>query len=478
MQVLDTNNYVSVDGTIHHNSGKSSGCVAEIISRGIDQAPNRAGVRRTRWSVVRNTYKQLFDTTMKTFFEWLPPTEFGNFNITNHQYLIDKIELNDGTRVEIEVLFRALDKPEDVRNVLSLEITAAWLNELREMSKIIVDGVEDRTGRFPPEEDGGCTWRGVIADTNPPDVDSWIYRRFEEEVKEDIEVNEKYVIFKQPSGRSPEAENTRYLRGDYYKMMQIGKDPEYVKVYVDGQYGYTRDGKPVWANYFDSIHYSPDPLKPIPGMPLIIGFDFGMHTAAVIGQPTFRGGMNILREMYEPSMGLRRFVQNIVKPMLFRDFRGFKLVTTCDPSGIRRQDSDERSAMLELKQLGFQITPPLSNSWMPRYNAVDFYLTKLIEGKAAFQLDPSCKLLRRGFIKDYKFKRVSSPFNAEKFSELPDKRNDASHPQDCVQYICMVADNSVTKQQGYDIIGERYEEPKGRYPRRGTVMPPDMSAWT
>jgi hypothetical protein len=472
MQVLDTNNYVSADGAIHHNSGKSSGCVAEIISRGIEQAPNKQGVRRTRWSVVRNTYRQLFDTTMKTFFDWLPPDQFGTFNITNHQYIIDKIQLSDGTKVEIEVLFRALDKPEDVRNVLSLEITASWVNEAREVPKQILDGIEDRVGRFPPESEEGCTWYGVIADTNPPDSDSYLFRRFEEDVLKDPDIAGKYEIFKQPSGRSDKAENLRYLRKDYYKMMAIGKDPEYIKVYVDGQYGYTRDGKPVWHNYSDVLHVSAEPISLIIGMPIIIAFDFGMHNAAVIGQPTFRGGMNIIHEFYEPDTGLRRFLRDIIKPVLFSKYRGVEIITTCDPSGIKRQDTDERSCILELHQQGFPVTPAPSNSWLPRYNAVDAYLTKMVDGKAAFQLSPTCPILRKGFIKEYKLKRISSYLGAERFSELPNK-NDFSHPQDCVQYICMVADKGISSARGFDITSSRYAPP---VTQRSRI--PQLTAWT
>jgi hypothetical protein len=265
--------------------------------------------------------------------------------------------------------------------------------------------------------------------------------------------------------------------------MVIGKDPEYVKVYADGQYGYTRDGKPVWNNFAEVLHVAPAEIRAIPGMPLIIGFDFGMHTAAVIGQPTFRGGMNILKEYYEADMGLRRFCQNILRPALFSNFRSFKIVSTCDPSGIRRQDTDERSCIIELKQQGFPVTPAPSNAWLPRFNAVDFYLQKLIEGKAGFQLDPSCRLLKRGFIKEYKLRKMQSILGGEKYSDLPNK-NEFSHVQDCVQYICMIADKSITAAQGYDMMGERYTGPQptlrmpGRQQQLPSAMPPDMSAWT
>ena len=484
LQVLDTNNYVTIDGAIHHNSGKSSGCVAEIISRGIDQVPDKDGKRRTRWSVVRNTGPQLFDTTMKTFFEWLPPDQFGNYNVTNRQYLIDKIALQDGTKVEIEVLFRALDKPEDVRNVLSMEITGAWINEAREIPKAIVDGLEDRTGRFPGEAEEGCTWFGVIADTNPPDTDSWIYRRFEEDVLKDPKIASKYEIFKQPSGRSPQAENLRNLRKDYYTTMMIGKDPEYIKVYVDGEYGYTRDGKPVWHNYSDVIHCAEKEIEPTPGIPLIIAFDFGMHNAAVIGQPTFYGGINILHEFYEPDTGLRRFLRDVVRPVLFNKYRGFSLVVTADPSGTKRSDTDERSCFIELHSQGFPVTPAPSNTWLPRFSAVDNYLTKLVKGKPAFQLSPTCTWLRRGFIKDYKFKRVGSAYGADKYSDVPNK-NAFSHVQDCVQYICMMADLGVTAMRGNDWMSSRYTTPQPQVSPYGPRRPvprgpaiPSLAGWS
>ncbi len=54
-------------------SGKSSGCTAEIVVKSHAQEPGPDGIRRTRWAVIRNTYQQLKDTTIKTIFDWLPP---------------------------------------------------------------------------------------------------------------------------------------------------------------------------------------------------------------------------------------------------------------------------------------------------------------------------------------------------------------------------------------------------------------------
>ncbi len=439
-------------------SGKSSGCVAEIIDRGIQQQASPDGIRRTKWAVVRNHYGQLTDTTMATFFYWLPPSYFGNFNKTEHHYIIDKIILDDGTKVEIEVLFRALDKPEHVANLLSMELTGAWFNEIREIPRIIVDAMEGRCVRYP--KDVPITWTGIIADTNPPDQYSWIYTMFEETVPKDAKgegLPDRYEIFKQPSGRSDNAENTKHLNGGrkYYTDLAIGKDPEFVKVYVDGEYGFVRDGKPVYQNYMDSIHCSEKPINAIKGFPLIASYDFGMTPACVICQYLPMGKFNVIHEFYENNAGIRSFIREVVQPFLSSRYRGWEIVTTGDPAGMRRNDSDESSCYRELRSLGFPATPAYSNALLARVNAVDAFLTKMVEGKPAFQLSSACELLRRGFIGEYKLQQFKGLH--ERFSEIPLK-NDFSHIHDALQYACMLADKGIPGYRG-SVAGSRYDPP-------------------
>jgi len=111
-------------------SGKSTGCCWEPILRGMNQEPDRYGVRPTRWVIIRNSYRELVDTTIRTFFDWFP-VEYGVFRQTDMTWrLVRKLE--DGTTFDFEVLFRALDKPQDVKKLLSLEVTGGWVNEARE----------------------------------------------------------------------------------------------------------------------------------------------------------------------------------------------------------------------------------------------------------------------------------------------------------------------------------------------------------
>ena len=204
-------------------SGKSSGCVVEILRRAREQAPGPDGVRRTRFAVVRNTYRELEDTTRKTFEQWIP-AGLGEWHEQDFAFVIDR------PGIHCEVLFRALDRPQDVKKLLSLELTGCYFNELREVAKPIFDGMQGRVGRYPARKDGGPTWFGVWGDTNPWDIEHWGYQLFS------LELPEEFALFEQPDGLSPEAENVENLPPRYYERLTAGKDAEWIDCYVRGKY--------------------------------------------------------------------------------------------------------------------------------------------------------------------------------------------------------------------------------------------------
>ena len=142
-------------------SGKSVTCMFEMIRRAGQQDKNSQGVRKTRVAVVRETARQLQDTTIKTFLDWFPPGICGRYMRTTKTYFF---EVGD---VQCEIMFRALDDADDVANLNSLELTFAWFNECRDIHPDIVDAMSKRIGRFPSKKDGGPTWYGMWGDTNP-----------------------------------------------------------------------------------------------------------------------------------------------------------------------------------------------------------------------------------------------------------------------------------------------------------------------
>jgi hypothetical protein len=202
-------------------SGKSTRCLRELVRRALRQRRGPDGLRRTRWVVIRNTYSQLRDTTRKTFEQWVPAW-MGTWH---EQSFTFHIRFDD---VDCEVLFRALDRPEDVRKLLSLEVTGAYINEAREVPKHVLDVLETRVGRYPSTAQGGPTWFGIWADSNPWHGGHWGAKLFAKNL-------DGYELYRQPSGRAPDAENVENLPGGYYDRLCVGKSSDYVRVYVDGE---------------------------------------------------------------------------------------------------------------------------------------------------------------------------------------------------------------------------------------------------
>lgn len=275
-------------------SGKSSGCVVEILRRSLQQAPQADGKRRSRWVVVRNTYRELHDTTARTFADWIPEGVLGRWVKQDFTF-----QLRFG-EVEADVLFRALDSPEDVKKLLSLELTGAYINELREIPKAILDGLDARVGRYPAVKDGGCTWSGIWADTNPWHLGHWGYKLFSKERPPG------YELYEQPSGLSAEAENKENLKPGYYERMSAGKDKEWVDMYVHGLYGSSDKGS-VYGALLDGRERAgavADYAHPLDGVHVV--FDLGVSDATAMwwlrvgGRADGRRGVDFL-DYYEAT---------------------------------------------------------------------------------------------------------------------------------------------------------------------------------
>ena len=404
-------------------SGKSVTCSFEIVRRASMQQPDQNGLRRTRFAIVRETARQLQDTTIKTFLDWFPPGECGTYMRTTKTYFF---RVGD---VESEIMFRALDDADDVANLNSLELTGAWFNECRDIHPDIIDAMSKRIGRFPSKKDGGPTWHGMWGDTNPPTIDTWWYYQMEHlDSKDGVSPNDNgWEVFKQPSGRTNAAENIENLPEGYYDTQ--GRSDEYIRVYIDGEYGLSSAGMPVYKYFRPDYHMAKMHLRPITGgRPLVIGMDLGLTPSAVIGQQDPRGRALILAECVSYDMGAQRFIRTMLKPLLHERFPGHSFVVVVDPAGTQRAQTDERSVVDIIKKEGLRVIPAKTNMISARLNAVDDFLMRQVDGDPAFIVDPRCTALKSAMMGGYRYK--------PKGDEDIDK-NKHSHVAEALQYLMM-----------------------------------------
>jgi hypothetical protein len=419
-------------------SGKSVTCSFEVIRRASMQEPNQNGVRKTRFAVVRETARQLQDTTIKTFLDWFPPGVCGDYMRTTKTYFF---KVGD---VESEIMFRALDDADDVANLNSLELTGAWFNECRDIHPDIVDAMSKRIGRFPSKKDGGPTWHGMWGDTNPPTMDTWWYYQLEHLSPVDgVSFNDNgWDVFKQPSGRSPYAENIENLPDGYYDTQ--GRSDEYIRVYIDGEYGLSSAGLPVYKYFRPDYHMASSRLRPITNgvRPIIVGMDLGLTPAAVIGQQDPRGRALIFAEAVSFDMGIQRFVRTVLKPLLYEKFSGATIMVVVDPAGVQRAQTDERSAVDIIKAEGLRVIPARTNAVAARINAVDEYLMRQVDGDPAFLVDPGCTNLKAAMMGGYRYKPKS---------DGAIDKNSHSHVAEALQYLMLhlhsVSDGSTLQQR-------------------------------
>ena len=415
-------------------SGKTTACCFEVLVKAMAQAPNKAGIRKTRWLVVRSTYPELMSTTIASWRSWFGP-EMGDMKIAPPVEHKLRFQMPDQTYVECDVIFMALDGPDADAKIRGLEITGAWFNECREIPKPIWDMVDGRIGRYPSKRDGGPTWHGVIADTNPPDDESFLYRFAE------IDRPKTWEFFRQPGGvvkrgnqwvLNPMADNLDNLPPNYYSRMLSGKGEDWIRVYLAGEYGYIVEGKPVFPEYSDSAHTAD--LKPVKELPLHIGADFGLTPAAVIAQRGAMGQLYIIDELIAEDVGAVKFGEAL-KRLLSEKYAGYRIETmTGDPAGSVRAPTDEQTVFQILNAQGLKFRPASSNLMTIRREAVARPLTRFIDGAPGFLVNRRCQKLRGGLGGKFCYKRMK--VSGERYNETPDK-NEWSHVCDALQYLCL-----------------------------------------
>jgi hypothetical protein len=353
-------------------SGKSAACAVELFRRACQQKPDSKRVRRTKWAAIRATYPQLRNTTIATWQAWFDD-RFGQFRWSPTPQHRIVLPLADGTVLDMQVDFVALDGPTAEADLRGAELTGAWINEISEVPKNVVTFALGRVGRFPAVKDGGPTWSGVIADSNAWDQDHWLHGPYSEPP-------EGWRFFKQPGAvvkangqwqPNPAAENLRHLPTEYYSRQLAGQADDWIKVYLGNEFGFSIDGKVVYPEWSDSIHVAPQELDPGPGIPLDIGLDFGLAPAAAICQRTARGQWLVIEELIATDMGLVRFSELLSQKLAQPPYRGFKVRAWGDPAGNARAQTDEKTCLQVVKEhAAIPCAPAPTNEFSIRREAV------------------------------------------------------------------------------------------------------------
>ena len=457
-------------------SGKTYASIVRIMQLMIEQEPNGRGERPSRFVAVRNTYPDLTTTTIKDFQEIFTP-QLGTMKMGGVEpptFTVNAM-LPDGTKIRSEVIFLALDRSDAVKKLRGVQATAFWLNESKELAKPIIDMADLRHGRYPSRAAGGveCTWHGMFGDTNAPDEDSW-YFKLAEQVQP-----EGWRFFRQPGGLIPtgekradgteifepnsDADNLENLPEGYYKRGQGGKADDWIRVNLCNEYGFLVDGRPVHPEYVDSVHCAPDTIPYDSSLPLILGIDFGRTPAAAVFQFQPQWGRFVaIDEFVSEDMSQQLFAPEL-RVWLNTNFQvdfdnpegvKKKVRAWSDPAGDAKGQATEDTPRLILVANGVPTLPAPSNSPTLRRAALANPMRRLcMDGKPAFQISPKCKMLRKGLMGGFCYRKLKIP-GEDRFHQAPDK-NIYSHIVESAEYALLsegegVAALTVSEDDAYD----------------------------
>ena len=383
-----------------------------------------------------------------TWLDWFDENSWGPFNWSvpyTHR-------LNKG-EVELEVIFLALDRPEDVKKLLSLELTGVWINEARELPKAIIDACSMRVGRFPSMKDGGPSWFGVIADTNAPEEDHWwSIMSGEAQVPDYISQEDRLMLIKpdnwnffiQPSGmkevknkdnqligyeKNTKAENFKNLNPEYYNNIIRGKSKGWIDVYIMNRLGAIEEGKSVFNSFNEEVHLAKEDIPFSPKAPVYIGIDFGLTPSAVFGQRIGMGVWHIIKELVCQDMGAVKFAELLRQEMA--EYKRVEFNIYGDPAGDFRSQTDESTPFQILRGAGIQAFPAPSNDISLRLESVNAVLTRMTDGRSSFLVSPKCINIKKGFQGGYHYRRLQ--VSGDRFEDKPMK-NRYSHVRDALQY--------------------------------------------
>lgn len=421
--------------------GKSTVALFDLLNRALSQEPYN-NTRRTKFILLRNTMQQLKTTVKPLLDQWfvtMTSNSFGSWRLTDNTYEVH-MRLPDGTILHTEFIMMAADTPDDVRRLLSVECSAAWVEEAREVDPEVFSGLQGRVARFPSRAAGGVTYPGVICSTNPPPVGSFWHKIISEPPK-NTEVFLQPAALLDDGSINPNAENLQHLDPSYYDNLISGKTEDWINVYLKNQFGAGDLGQPIYrASFKKSFHVADKPLQPVLGSinPLIIGMDNGLQAAAAIGQQDMRGRVNVLAECYVPedeTMGVESFLDKLLIPLLTSRFTTFprdKMVFVVDPACFQRSQVDEKTIAQAITQRGFAVVKASTNDPERRIQAVEGLLTRQIDGGPAFLIDPSCQHIINTLEWGHRWKKTTSGLTS-----TTAEKNHFSHMGDGVQYFAL-----------------------------------------
>jgi hypothetical protein len=388
-----------------------------------------------RFAIFRKTYPALRDTTWRDFLGECPPELLlGEPRKTEGR---EEATLQGGT----VVMARCLD---DWRKLGSASFDAVFADEAYEFTS------DDYQMLSKGRLSGKIGPRRLVLATNPPNRDHWLYRTFVLNRQQNMAVHHFATLdnylechLRHPDDAVADEEAAasalctrpvderrddgtvihRNLTADYINELRAMPENQRRR-FLDGQWGFTATGTPVFPEFAESRHVQV--LYPERGVPIYRGWDFGYrHPCCIWVQVLPTGHVHVLDELLGTNEDIDSFARR-VKQRNAERFAEYTIEDYCDAAGVQKNDLGFSSIQILRRA---QITPRFRRLkiW-PTVEALRDLIARTSLGVPLLRVHAECTWVREAFSGGYRL------HVAPDGTELPRKDGLYDHAIDALRY--------------------------------------------
>lgn len=370
----------------------------------------------SRGIICRHDYNDLYKTTMLRMEEMLSRLPPGirldrNKSAPETWYIRSPMTKGvDGTTEgpPSEIVFMGLKD-----GLGSLELSWACVDEADECSELRVQEI------FARFRNSGGNYSLMLA-FNPPDKHHWLYQACTGlDFQDQPTGNPPWLTLFEPLAK----ENVKNLDEGYYERMTARLSPDQRRRLVDGEWGGTFEGSPVYPDFRYDIH-TREGLKFTKGITLLRFWDFGYrHPYCVWAQLSPRGHLSLLAEVLGQNTTARDFAQRIKAETASRFPDAERVLDFGDPAV--KQQKDTGQALADFYKEGIQMLYRPSKI-EEGVKVIQYNLNRMIQGDPVLQFDRAGVPLL--------ITAMRGGYHLDKKGVKPEKDNFYDHPADAFRY--------------------------------------------
>lgn len=382
------------------NCGKTTAAIWESIFQ--------SRFPKNRVLHVRKTYASMRNSILPSFYRNVPTQMLdGEYNNRDHTQ-----KLINGS----VICFGGMDTPAQRENYRSSEFGTIIMHECSEFYWEDYLILFARSGRIR-----NCRG-GMILESNPPDINHWLYNMFEKEHKGDVD----YAYWKMPS-KENQANHTDPLYIANIESQYRG-NPNLIRKYLDGEWGADLSGTPVFL--FNPMRHSTKDIVFQKGRRIYRGWDLGYHHPAVVWfQVDSLERVNVLRAHLGDGVYMDKFADTIIR-ITNEFFPGAETMDFADIEGLAVSAQSRKTEYDILKEKGIR---PMSRRSLVKEGIAQIqkFLNTTTGDRPNVQFhSEDCEELIRGMNSGYCWKKFSNGMIAEE----PNKDGHYDHLVDALRY--------------------------------------------